>query len=82
MCADCGEVIAVHEHSSWQEIKDCQARTPSFVCSVSELAGMPVRRSGGRGQEVKYQMHRALTADEIDLLISLRLRRPPRHRRR
>jgi len=22
-CVDCGQVMAVHEHSSYQEIKDC-----------------------------------------------------------
>jgi hypothetical protein len=25
-CADCGEVMAVHEHSSWQEIKECDRK--------------------------------------------------------
>src|SRR5580658_994831 len=30
-CADCGEVMAVHEHSSWQEIKDCD-RNPRALC--------------------------------------------------
>jgi predicted RNA-binding Zn-ribbon protein involved in translation (DUF1610 family) len=24
LCQSCGEVMAVHEHSSWQEIKDCR----------------------------------------------------------
>jgi hypothetical protein len=25
VCQSCGEVMAEHEHSSWQEIKDCLA---------------------------------------------------------
>lgn len=25
VCQSCGEVMVVHEHSSWQEVKDCLA---------------------------------------------------------
>jgi len=39
---DCGKVMAVHEHSSYQEVKDC-------------LASMrPCVMSAGRGQGARY----------------------------
>jgi len=41
-CADCGEVIAVHQHSSWQEIKDCQAGMRALCAACSSV------RSGTR----------------------------------
>jgi hypothetical protein len=28
VCQSCGEITAVHEHSSWQEVKDCLAGMP------------------------------------------------------
>ncbi len=50
-CADCGEVIVVHEHSSWQEIKDCD-RNRRALC-VQKLAGMPAAaRADARTGEV------------------------------
>jgi hypothetical protein len=44
-CADCGEVIVVHEHSSWQEIKDCQAGMRALCASCSSWPGSPSARA-------------------------------------
>jgi hypothetical protein len=40
-CADCGEVIAVHEHNSWQEIKDCQAGMRALCALCASWPGCP-----------------------------------------
>jgi hypothetical protein len=50
-CADCGEVIAVHEHSSWQQIKDCQAGMRALCVACASWPGCPLPKDGPRGQE-------------------------------
>ena len=51
-CADCGDVIEVHEHSSWQEIKDCQAGMRA-LCERARAGqdALPLERTraGGKG---------------------------------
>jgi hypothetical protein len=50
-CADCGEVMAVHIHNSWREIKDCLRVHAAVLRAVPIVAGMPfsdtVARAGG-----------------------------------
>jgi hypothetical protein len=43
-CGDCGEVIAVHEHNSWEQIKDCQAGMRALC---AECASWPGCRAAG-----------------------------------
>jgi hypothetical protein len=40
-CVDCGAVIEVHEHSSWQEIKDCQAGMRALCRECASWPGCP-----------------------------------------
>jgi hypothetical protein len=55
-CADCGEVMAVHEHSSWQEIKDCVAGTRALCDSCRQWPQSPrLPRVGTRRQEDSYE---------------------------
>ena len=53
VCQSCGEVMAVHEHSSWQEIKDCQTgmRALCAECRTWRDALSPKRRTraGAKG---------------------------------
>jgi hypothetical protein len=49
-CADCGEVLAVHEHLSWQEIKDCQAGMRALCDSCRSWPGCP-----GSTKESRHQ---------------------------
>ena len=41
-CADCGEVLAVHEHASYQEIKDCLAGTRPRCNACASWPGCPL----------------------------------------
>ena len=48
-CGDCGEIMAVPEHSSWQEIKDCD-RTQRALCDARRSwPGSPLPTEGTRG---------------------------------
>jgi hypothetical protein len=40
-CADCGEVMAVHEHASYQEIKDCLAGMRALCAACRSWSGSP-----------------------------------------
>jgi hypothetical protein len=44
-CADCGEVMAVHEHSSYQEIKDCFAGMRALCTACRSWPGSPCART-------------------------------------
>ena len=50
-CVDCGQVMAVHEHSSYQEIKDCLAGMRPLCDSCRSWPGCPLPSYGTRGQE-------------------------------
>ena len=41
VCLDCGEVVAVHDHNSWQEIKDCQAGMRALCDQCRSWPGSP-----------------------------------------
>jgi hypothetical protein len=49
VCQRCGEVMAVHEHASWQEVKDCQAG--SGPCALNVTGGQGVLPFRGRGRK-------------------------------
>jgi hypothetical protein len=51
-CIDCGQVMAVHEHSSYQEIKDCLAGMRPLCDAYRSWSGCPLPSPGTRGQEV------------------------------
>src|ERR1700752_1546123 len=40
-CASCGEVLAMHEHSSWQQVKDCQAGMRALCRECASWPGCP-----------------------------------------
>jgi len=42
VCQSCGEVMAVHEHSSWQEVKDCSAGMRPLCGECASWPGFPV----------------------------------------
>ncbi len=52
VCLDCGDVIAVHEHSSWQQIKECQAGMKALCPACASWPGCPLPPERMRGQEV------------------------------
>ena len=47
-CADCGEVMAVHEHASYQEIKDCLAGMRALCDACRSWPGSPLPEDGIR----------------------------------
>jgi hypothetical protein len=49
-CRSCGEVMAVHEHSSWQEVKDCLAGMRALCVQCDTWPGCPSARADA-GQE-------------------------------
>ncbi len=49
-CADCGEVIVVHEHSSWQQIKDCRAGMRALCTECRSWPGCPSAEAADAGR--------------------------------
>ena len=60
-CADCGAVLAVHEHDSYQEVKDCLAGMRSLCDVCHSWPGCPLPPERERRQEVKQLRHEPLT---------------------
>jgi len=52
-CADCGEVLAVHEHNSYQEVKDCLASMRPLCDVCCHWPGCPLPPEREHGQQVK-----------------------------
>ena len=50
-CVDCGAVMEVHEHSSWQEIKDCDLNRRALSDACQSWPGCPLPSEGKRGRE-------------------------------
>ena len=46
VCQSCGEVMAVPEHSSWQEVKDCQAGMRGLCDECQRFPGSPLPKDG------------------------------------
>jgi hypothetical protein len=55
-CADCGQVMAAHEHSSWQEIKDCDRNRRALCDACRSWPGFSLPTDGTRGQQVKQEV--------------------------
>jgi len=41
VCQSCGELMAVHEHESWQEVKDCLAGMRALCRERASWPGCP-----------------------------------------
>ena len=52
-CADCGEMLAVHEHNSYQEVKDCLVGMRPLCDVCRHWPGCPLPPEREHGQEVK-----------------------------
>jgi hypothetical protein len=52
VCMDCRTVMAVHEHSSYQEIKDCLTGMRALCPECRRYIGSPLPTDGMRSQEV------------------------------
>ena len=50
-CAGCGEIMAVHEHSSWQEIKDRDRNRRALCDAGRSWPRCPLPQERTRGQE-------------------------------
>jgi hypothetical protein len=50
VCQSCGEVMEVHEHSSWQEIKECDRHRRALCSECASWPGSPSARAD-TGQE-------------------------------
>ena len=50
VCAACGELLAVHEHASYQEVKDCLAAIKPLCPTCASRPGCPCRKRGSRGR--------------------------------
>lgn len=51
VCESCGEVMAVHDHASYQEIKDCQRGMRALCDGCRGWPGSPLAEDGKRGQD-------------------------------
>lgn len=49
-CQSCGEVMAVHDHSTYQEIKDCQAGMRALCDACRSWPGCPLPDAETRGE--------------------------------
>jgi hypothetical protein len=50
VCQSCGEIMAVHEHSNYQEVKDCLRGMKPLCGECASWPGCPLP-TGSRGQE-------------------------------
>ena len=50
VCQACGEIMAVHEHSSWQEVKDCQRGMHALCAECRSWPGCPFRAGADAGR--------------------------------
>jgi hypothetical protein len=50
VCLDCGEVLAVHEHASYQEVKTCLAGMKPLCPACASWPRSPLP-GGTRGQQ-------------------------------
>jgi len=41
VCQSCGEIMAVHEHESWQEVKDCLTGLRALCRECASWPGCP-----------------------------------------
>jgi hypothetical protein len=51
VCQSCGELLAVHFHRSYQEIKDCLTGMKPVCANCDCWPGCPLPSEGTRGQD-------------------------------
>jgi hypothetical protein len=51
-CMACGEVMEVHEHGSYREIKDCLRGMKALCVGCQSWPGSPLPQERKQGQEV------------------------------
>jgi hypothetical protein len=61
-CVDCGQVMAVHEHSSYQEVKDCLASMRPLCDECWSWPGCPLLKHETRGHETQALKTRPLNS--------------------
>jgi hypothetical protein len=54
-CADCGEVLTVHQHSSYQEVKDCLRGMKALCAECASWPGLPLPQARKQDQEVSHK---------------------------
>jgi hypothetical protein len=52
VCESCGELLAVHEHANYQQVKDCRGTMRPLCNECASWPGCPLPEAGTRGQEV------------------------------
>jgi hypothetical protein len=50
VCVGCGEKMVVHQHSSWQAIKTCDAGRRALCDQCASWPECPLPEAGTRGQ--------------------------------
>ena len=58
VCQSCGELMAVHEHESWQEVKDCLAGMRALCRERASWPGCPSAVADASIDEQKKPMLR------------------------
>jgi hypothetical protein len=53
-CQSCGEVLVVHEHSSYQEIKECLAGMKALCPECASWPGCPCAQETDAGRKRDY----------------------------
>lgn len=48
-CEDCGDVLVVHDHTSYQEVKDCRTAMRPLCDTCGSWLGCPLPAAGTRG---------------------------------
>jgi hypothetical protein len=54
VCFDCGAILAVHEHASYQELKTCLTGVKPLCRECANWPGSPLPSEEIRGQEGKH----------------------------
>ena len=54
VCCDCGAILAVHQHASYQEVKTCLAGMKPLCRKCASWPESPLPPEGTRGQESNH----------------------------
>ena len=57
VCCDCGAVLAVHQHGSYQEVKTCLAGMRPLCDACHSWPGCQLPSQGTRGREGSNAQH-------------------------
>jgi hypothetical protein len=64
VCQPCGELMAVHEHESWQEVKDCLAGMRALCRECASWPGCP-SAGADAGIDGTQETHAAAAPDWV-----------------